>query len=114
MNTYFTQLEKYLESQGQKEKSKLLKNLTSFQLQVLLEISKIPKGETRTYKQIATAIGRPNSSRAVGSACGINPVLLTIPCHRVVRQNGHLGGYARGGDQKRLLLEQEGYVVPKN
>ncbi len=114
MNIYFTQLEKYLQSQGQKEKSKLLKNLTSFQLQVLLEISKIPKGQTRTYKQIANAIGRPNSFRAVGSACGKNPILLTIPCHRVIRQNGHLGGYAKGHDQKRLLLEQEDYVVSKN
>lgn len=107
MNTNFIQLENFLLSQGQKNKSHLLKNLTDFQLKVLLELTKIPKGQTRTYKQIASAVGRPKACRAVGSACAKNPILITIPCHRVICQNGSLGGYANGKKQKELLLQSE-------
>ena len=82
---------------------------TEFQVKVWNEISKIPYGETRTYKDLAIAIGRPNSSRAVANACGKNPYPPTIPCHRVVRSDGKLGGYSgKGGiDQKRNLLLNE-------
>ena len=82
---------------------------TDFQKKVWKEISKIPYGETRTYKDLAVAIGRPNSSRAVANACGKNPYAPTIPCHRVVRSDGKLGGYsAKGGIKaKKMLLEQE-------
>ena len=82
---------------------------TEFQVKVWNEISKIPYGETRTYKDLPIAIGRPNSSRAVANACGKNPYPPTIPCHRVVRSDGKLGGYSgKGGiEQKRTLLLKE-------
>ena len=82
---------------------------TEFQVIVWKEISKIPYGETRTYKDLAIAIGRPNSSRAVANACGKNPYPPTIPCHRVIRSDGKLGGYSgKGGiEEKRKLLLKE-------
>ena len=86
-----------------------LSALTPFQQSVLLACSRIPRGQTRTYSQIARAIGRPNAARAVGNALAINPLAPSIPCHRVVRSDGGLGGYsARGGKaKKRLLLKRE-------
>ena len=83
---------------------------TNFQKMVWKEISKIPYGETRSYKQIAINIGRPNSSRAVANACGKNPYPEIIPCHRVVRSDGSVGGYSlKGGiNQKKWLLKEEG------
>ena len=68
----------------------------------------IPRGETRTYGELARSIGLPpGASRAVGTACGSNPVSLLVPCHRVVRAGGGLGGYYWGLDRKRLLLDAE-------
>ena len=67
----------------------------------------IPRGETRTYGEIAAAIGAPRSARAVGNACHNNPVAVIIPCHRVVRGNGDLGGYGGGVENKRKLLARE-------
>ena len=90
-----------------------MKNLplkgTEFQIKVWEEISKIPYGETRTYKDLAIAIGKPRSFRAVANACGKNPYPPIIPCHRVVRTDGKLGGYSgKGGIKtKKMLLEQE-------
>ncbi len=83
---------------------------TEFQERVWEEIRKIPLGEVRTYKEIAVAIGRPNSARAVANACGKNPRPIEIPCHRVIRSDGHLGGYSgKGGPStKRKLLKREG------
>ena len=82
---------------------------TKFQLIVWEEISKIPYGETRTYKDLAIAIGKPNSSRAVANACGKNPYPVVIPCHRVIRSDGKIGGYSGvGGEKKKkelLILE---------
>ena len=82
---------------------------TNFQRTVWKEISKIPFGETRTYKDLAIAIGKPNSSRAVANACGKNPYPVIIPCHRVVRSDGKLGGYSGVGGIKRKqkLLDSE-------
>ena len=78
---------------------------TDFQIKVWNEIKQIPLGEVRTYKQIAESIGHPNSSRAVANACGKNPHLLIIPCHRVIRSDGALGGYSgRGGIKQKLKL----------
>ena len=74
---------------------------TNFQRTVWKEISKIPFGETRTYKDLAIAIGKPNSSRAVANACGKNPYPVIIPCHRVIRSDGKLGGYSGVGGVKR-------------
>ncbi len=73
------------------------------------EISKIPFGETRTYKDLAIAIGKPNSSRAVANACGKNPYPVIIPCHRVIRSDGKLGGYSGVGGvkKKKELLKLE-------
>ena len=73
---------------------------TDFQISVWKEIAKIPYGETRTYKDLANAIGKPNSSRAVANACGKNPYPLIIPCHRVIRTDGNLGGYSGVGGLK--------------
>ena len=78
---------------------------TEFQVKVWKEIAKIPYGETRTYKDIAVAIGKPNSSRAVANACGLNPYTPQIPCHRVIRSDGQLGGYSgEGGIKKKAEL----------
>ena len=83
---------------------------TEFQINVWEEIKRIPKGQTRTYKEIALALKKPKSSRAVANACGKNPFLIEIPCHRVIRSDGKLGGYSgKGGiKQKRKLLKEEG------
>ena len=78
---------------------------TEFQKRVWNEIKKIPEGETRSYKDIAVALRKPNSSRAVANACGKNPFLEEIPCHRVIRSDGALGGYSgRGGIRQKLKL----------
>jgi methylated-DNA-[protein]-cysteine S-methyltransferase len=83
---------------------------TKFQIKVWNELKKIPRGEVRTYKEIAIAIGRPNSARAVANACGKNPRPIEIPCHRVIKYDGSLGGYsAKGGvSTKYKLLKKEG------
>ena len=71
---------------------------TEFQIEVWKELSKIPKGEVRTYKQIAKSIGKPKSSRAVANACAKNPYPIVIPCHRVIRSDGTVGGYSGQGE----------------
>ena len=80
---------------------------TAFQEAVWRELRKIPPGETRSYAEIAAAIGAPKAVRAVGTANGDNHVAVLIPCHRVIRSDGTLGGYAGGLDKKRKLLEAE-------
>lgn len=80
---------------------------TAFQEAVWQELRRIPIGETRTYADIAAAVGKPKAVRAAGSANGANNVAVLIPCHRVVRTDGSLGGYAYGLDRKRMLLEKE-------
>jgi len=86
-----------------------LRSVTEFERAVLLKALEIPRGEVRTYGWIAAAIGRPGAVRAVGSALRKNPVPVLIPCHRVVRSDGHLGEYALGGsDAKRTILASEG------
>lgn len=81
---------------------------TAFQQAVWAELRRIPPGETRTYAQIAAAVGKPGAVRATGSANGANNVAVLIPCHRVVRTDGTLGGYAYGLDRKEKLLAREG------
>jgi AraC family transcriptional regulator of adaptative response/methylated-DNA-[protein]-cysteine methyltransferase len=81
---------------------------TAFQRRVWEELRRIPLGETRTYGDVALAIGAPGASRAVGSACGANPVPVVVPCHRVVPASGGVGNYGLGPDRKRRLLEREG------
>ena len=78
---------------------------TKFQLKVWNYLKTIPKGKVKTYKQVAIAIKRPNSARAVANACGKNLYAPKIPCHRVIRSDGGLGGYSgRGGIKKKLQL----------
>ena len=84
---------------------------TAFQKRVWRALVRIPYGETRTYGQVARAVGRPEAARAVGQACHRNPLAIVIPCHRVVGADGRLTGYAPGLDMKRALLELEGRRV---
>ena len=81
---------------------------TAFQQAVWRELQRIPPGETRTYAEIAAAAGNPRAVRAAGSANARNNVAVLIPCHRVIRSDGDLGGYAYGLDIKRELLRREG------
>jgi len=81
---------------------------TAFQEAVWRELTRIPPGETRTYTQIAAAVGRPAAVRAAGSANGANHVAVLIPCHRVIRGDGTMGGYAYGLERKAKLLDREG------
>jgi AraC family transcriptional regulator of adaptative response/methylated-DNA-[protein]-cysteine methyltransferase len=80
---------------------------TAFQEKVWQALREIPTGQTRTYAQVAQAIGLPSSVRAVANACGTNPVALAVPCHRVVPKAGGIGGYRWGAATKRALLEHE-------
>ena len=86
---------------------------TDFQIKVWNMISKIPKGKVKTYKELAKSIRKPNASRAVANACGKNPFPIKIPCHRVIRSDGRLGGYSgKGGIKtKRRLLRSEGVFI---
>jgi AraC family transcriptional regulator of adaptative response/methylated-DNA-[protein]-cysteine methyltransferase len=81
---------------------------TAFQRAVWEELRRIPAGETRTYAEVAEAIGAPRASRAVGSACGANPVPIVVPCHRVVPSAGGVGNYGLGPHRKKALLRREG------
>jgi O-6-methylguanine DNA methyltransferase len=83
---------------------------TKFQLKVWAYLRKIPRGNVKTYSQVAKAIGNPLAARAVANAIGKNPYAPKIPCHRVIRSDGSLGGYSgRGGIKtKRFLLKKEG------
>ncbi|HEY3670205.1 MAG TPA: methylated-DNA--[protein]-cysteine S-methyltransferase [Acidimicrobiia bacterium] len=81
---------------------------TAFQLRVWQELQRIPRGETRSYGEVAAAVGVPDGARAVGAACGSNPVSIVVPCHRVVTATGGLGGYAWGVEAKEALLDREG------
>jgi AraC family transcriptional regulator of adaptative response/methylated-DNA-[protein]-cysteine methyltransferase len=84
---------------------------TAFQRRVWEELRRIPYGTTRTYTEVARAIGRPTAIRAVARACARNPVSVVVPCHRVVREDGNLAGFRWGIDRKRALLEQESATV---
>jgi len=81
---------------------------TAFQRRVWQELQKIPRGATRTYTQVARALGKPNSVRAVARACATNPTSIVVPCHRVIRTDGELAGYRWGLQRKQKLLEREG------
>ena len=86
---------------------------TDFQIKVWSAISKIPKGKVKTYKELARSIRKPKASRAVANACGKNPFPIKIPCHRVIRSDGRLGGYSGNGGikTKRKLLRNEGVFI---
>ncbi len=82
---------------------------TAFQWRVWQELRAIPYGDTRSYSQIAQAIGQPQARRAVARACATNPVAIVVPCHRVVREDGNMGGYRWGVERKKRLLEREAH-----
>ncbi|MFQ5716882.1 MAG: methylated-DNA--[protein]-cysteine S-methyltransferase [Nitrospinales bacterium] len=84
-----------------------LKPATPFQIRVWRALRSIPYGETRSYQWLAGAVGHPDAWRAVGGANGKNPVPILVPCHRVVRKNGDLGGYSGGVHIKRFLIDLE-------
>jgi len=81
---------------------------SQFQRQVWSALRQIPAGKVATYGDIAARVGRPRGARAVGQACGRNPVVLFVPCHRVVAANGGLGGFGSGLSLKKALLQHEG------
>ena len=93
----------------------MILNGTKFQIKVWKAITKIPRGQVRTYKELAKLIKKPKASRAVANACGKNPYPIKIPCHRVIRSDGSLGGYSgRGGiSAKKNILKKEGYNFGK-
>ncbi len=101
------QLEEYFAGKRQAFDLPLAPSGTGFQRRVWAALAEIPYGETRSYGQIATAIGRPGASRAVGMANGRNPVSIVVPCHRVVGASGSLTGYAGGPERKQFLLDLE-------
>lgn len=82
---------------------------TDFQIRVWQELRRIPRGQVITYAELARRIGRPRSARAVANACGANPLIIIVPCHRVIRSDGSLGGYSAAGGVKRKarLLQKE-------
>ena len=86
---------------------------TAFQRRVWEELRRIPLGETRTYGEVAAAIGSPKAVRAVGTACGKNPVAIVVPCHRVVPASGGVGNYGGGPHRKRHLLKVE-HALPED
>ncbi|MGB7599883.1 MAG: methylated-DNA--[protein]-cysteine S-methyltransferase, partial [Candidatus Sulfotelmatobacter sp.] len=86
---------------------------TAFQRRVWEELRKIPYGATRSYSEVARAVGKPSAVRAVARACATNPVAVVVPCHRVVSKDGKLTGYRWGTDRKRELLKKESEVLEK-
>ena len=102
------QVQAYLDGKRKAFKAKLDIQGTPFQQAVWNYLLEIPFGETRTYGDVARALGRPAAFRAVGGACGANPLPLVVPCHRVLASDGGLGGYGGGLDWKRWLLNLEG------
>ena len=88
--------------------------MESFTEAVYRVLRQIPRGKVTTYADIARAIGRPRAARAVGNALKKNPCLVKVPCHRVIKSNGELGGYARGTKRKRELLKEEGTKICNN
>ena len=101
------QLREYMDGERKSFSIPLNPNGTPFQKKVWNELLKIPYGEVRTYGEIAKAVGCPKGARAVGLACNKNPIIILIPCHRVVGKNGKLTGYACGIDVKEKFLSLE-------
>ena len=84
---------------------------TKFRLRVWAELRRIPRGETRSYGELAEELGKRRAARAVGGACGANPIPVLIPCHRVLAADGSLGGFSGGLEWKRRLLAIEGVLL---
>ncbi len=108
MRPYLTELEEYFAGQRREFTFPLDLRGTDFQLACWRALLAIPYGETRTYGDIARAVGKPNAFRAAGMANNRNPIAIVVPCHRVIASDGTLCGYGGGLDVKRKLLELEG------
>lgn len=105
--TVFSQLDEYFAGTRTAFDFPCAPQGTPFQQKVWAALCEIPYGETRSYKQIAEAVGKPKACRAVGMANNRNPIIIVIPCHRVIGANGALTGYGGGLEMKRALLELE-------
>jgi methylated-DNA-[protein]-cysteine S-methyltransferase len=108
LQPYVTEIVEYFQGQRQSFTFPSDYRGTPFQVAVWNALCEIPYGETKTYSEIANHIQKPAAVRAVGSAIGANPVMITIPCHRVIGKNGKLTGFRGGLEMKKLLLELEG------
>jgi len=97
-----------LKVRSKKDLIQYLLDKTEFERKVLLATFDIPSGKVSTYKRIAERIGRPKAYRAVGNALRRNPIMLVIPCHRVIREDGRIGGSGYRARLRRILLEVEG------
>ena len=104
------QLDEYFSGKRKVFDIKINPKGTDFQKLVWKELQKIPYGKTKSYSEIAKAIGNTNAQRAVGSACNKNPIMIIIPCHRVISKNNNLGGYAYGSEIKQKLLNIENCI----
>ena len=109
-----SQLAEYFEGKRAIFELQLAPTGTDFQLEVLTALQTIPSGETRSYRDIAQQIGRPEAVRAVGAANGRNPLPIVIPCHRVIGADGSLTGFGGGLETKLFLLELEGAGVEQS
>lgn len=105
-----SQLDEYFAGKRQKFDIKINPKGTEFQKRVWRELIKIPYGHTTNYSDIACKIGNPKASRAVGNACHRNPIMIIIPCHRVLSKNDTLGGFAYGIETKKALLSLEKFL----
>ncbi|WP_421193978.1 methylated-DNA--[protein]-cysteine S-methyltransferase [Aeromonas enteropelogenes] len=108
---YLAEFEAYFAGRLQRFTLPLAASGTAFQQTVWQALCDIPYGETRSYGDIARAIGKPNAMRAVGAANGRNPLSIIVPCHRVIGQNGSLTGYAGGLEIKKALLQLENIKI---
>jgi len=113
MQLYVSELEEYFRGERREFTFPLDLRGTDFQLACWRALLAIPYGETRTYAEIARAVGKPNAFRAVGMANNRNPLAIVVPCHRVIASDGTLCGYGGGLDVKRKLLELEGALTGK-
>ena len=111
MKEAYRQLSEYLQGERKTFDLPLRMKGTAFQQNVWRALLEIPYGETRSYKQIAEAIGNPKAVRAVGMANNRNPLLVVVPCHRVIGANGKLIGYAAGIEKKEFLLRLEKTIL---
>jgi|SRR5579872_215465 O-6-methylguanine DNA methyltransferase len=111
MQTYVSQLEEYFAGKRRHFDFAVDLRGTGFQLSCWNALRAIPYGETRSYAEIARAVGKPNAFRAVGMANNRNPIAIVVPCHRVIASDGGLCGYGGGLDVKRKLLELEGALT---
>jgi methylated-DNA-[protein]-cysteine S-methyltransferase len=107
-NVYASQLDEYFKGKRREFDFSLDISGTPFQKRVWQAVRSIPFGQTISYRDVAEKINLPNAQRAVGNALGQNPIPIVIPCHRVIRSNGELGGFTGGITIKRKLLEFEG------